>query len=166
MNDSFNVAGKLKLELKDSSGNVLENIEEPNLVVSSGKEHIASRVARIVGPNQFSANLEQRGNISAVMNCIALGNSTAAVTVSDIKLGGAGGVEMGRQGFSSTVRTANAMTFVSIFGAGLATGTIREAGIFNQNVANFGNMLCRTTFSELTKGGSDSLTVTWVITIL
>jgi len=163
MNDSFNVAGKLKLELKDSSGNIVDNREVPNLVVASGKEHIASRVARIVGPSgTFSANLEANGNISAVMNCMALGGDSTAVVVGDDELK----KEMGRQGFSSTTRTTSAISYISVFGPGLATGTIKEAGVFNQNVANFGNMLCRTTFSDLTKGGSDSLTVTWVITIL
>jgi len=171
MDDSFNVTGKLRLELKNISGNIVDSREVPNLVVASGKEHIASRIARVGGifTNTGStqvANLDVKGNITSVMNCIALGNSTSVVVVGDTDLEGAGGVEMGRAVFSGISRTANAITYTSVIGAGTATGTVRTAGIFNNVGPNTGNMLCRTTFADLTKGGSDSLTVTWIINIL
>ena len=43
------------------------------------------------------------------------------------------------------------------------TGAITEAGILN--AASAGTLLCRTVFSVINKGASDSMTVTWTITI-
>ena len=58
---------------------------------------------------------------------------------------------------------ANAITYVSSFEAGDGTGAVTEAGIFN--AASSGDMLCRTVFSVVNKGASDSMTITWAITL-
>ena len=43
------------------------------------------------------------------------------------------------------------------------TGAITEAGIFN--ASSSGTMLCRTVFSVVNKGASDSMTITWTVTV-
>ena len=46
---------------------------------------------------------------------------------------------------------------------GPGTGAITEAGLFD--AASGGDMLARTVFSVVNKGASDSITITWTITI-
>jgi hypothetical protein len=52
---------------------------------------------------------------------------------------------------------------VATFGAGVATGAITEAGVFNALTA--GTMLCRTVFSVINKGALDTLVITWKVTV-
>ena len=47
--------------------------------------------------------------------------------------------------------------------AGEGTGALTEAGIFN--ASSSGTMLCRTEFSVVNKGASDSMTITWTVTV-
>ena len=49
------------------------------------------------------------------------------------------------------------------FGAGTGTGAVTEAGILN--ASSSGTLLCRTEFSVVNKGSSDSMTVTWTVTV-
>lgn len=51
------------------------------------------------------------------------------------------------------------------FGTGTGSGTIRESGLFNNSGKNSQTMLCRQTFGAITKGGSDTLVVTWQYTL-
>jgi len=56
--------------------------------------------------------------------------------------------------------TATAMSHMAI---GTGSGAITEAGVLN--AASSGTLLCRTVFSVVNKGASDSMTITWTITI-
>jgi len=49
------------------------------------------------------------------------------------------------------------------FGAGVGTGAITEAGLFNATSGP--TMLCRQTFPVINKGASDTLIVTWQYTL-
>ena len=55
------------------------------------------------------------------------------------------------------------VTYVATFGAGTGTGAVTEAGILN--ASSSGTLLCRTEFSVVNKGSSDSMTVTWTVTV-
>jgi hypothetical protein len=68
-----------------------------------------------------------------------------------------------RVALSSTTVTSNAVQYITIFTAGVCTGAITEAGIFNASTS--GTMLARTVFSVVNKGASDAMTITWTITI-
>jgi hypothetical protein len=46
---------------------------------------------------------------------------------------------------------------------GVGTGAISEAGIFN--ASSGGTMLCRTVFPVVNKQASDTIAITWTITI-
>ena len=52
---------------------------------------------------------------------------------------------------------------VSAFGAGVGTGALTEAGIFN--ASSGGTMLCRTEFDVVNKGSADTMTITWTVTV-
>ena len=55
------------------------------------------------------------------------------------------------------------VTYVATFGAGTGTGAVTEAGILN--ASSSGTLLCRTEFNVVNKGSSDSMTVTWTVTV-
>lgn len=56
----------------------------------------------------------------------------------------------------------NDMIYVGDWAAGDGTGTIVEAGIFNDPAA--GTMLCRAIFTAIPKGVADTLKITWTVT--
>ena len=59
--------------------------------------------------------------------------------------------------------TTTAIAYVASFVAGVGTGAVTEAGVFN--AASAGTMLCRTVFSVVNKGAADSMSITWTITV-
>ena len=142
-NDNSKATGKLTVEIKNDKGVVIETREVKNLVVDDGLEYIADRMK----------------NNSTVMSHMAIGTGSTAAAASDTALG----TEAARQALTSTTVTANAVAYVASFGAGTGTGAITEAGILNANSS--GTLLCRTVFSVVNKGASDSMTITWTVTI-
>ena len=135
--------GKLTVEIKNDKGVVIETREVKNLVVDDGLEYIADRMK----------------NNSTVMSHMAIGTGSTAAAASDTALG----TEAARQALTSTTVTANAVAYVASFAAGTGTGAITEAGILN--AGSGGTLLCRTVFSVVNKGASDSMTITWTVTI-
>lgn len=143
-NETPTVTGQVTLTHKDAAGNIISESTVKNLVVTTGRNYIASRMA---------------GTSSPVMSHMALGNSTADPTPGDTALGGS----LGRVALTATSVTGNQVTYTATFAAGTATGAIVEAGIFN--AASVGDMLCRTKFDVINKLAGDSLAVTWVVTV-
>lgn len=158
MIDIPKVTGMVTLTHKDEFGNILKEQTVKNLVVNSGLNHIAARLAVNAGTG-----------LSAPMSHMALGESnkqngsqTSGVAASDTALSSQAGSRVSLATAGGTVNNAQ-VTYTATFGAGAATGTIVEAGIFNASTS--GTMLCRTVFDSIAKGVNDSLTVTWVITV-
>jgi hypothetical protein len=140
----INATGKLQITVYDKTGAIRYQYEHKNLVVTVGKNFIASRM---VGA---SAN---------VMSHMAVGSGTTAAAVGDTALGG----ELGRVALASNTATANVVTQTATFPAGTGTGAITEAGIFNASSA--GTMLCRTVFAVVNKGVDDAMSITWTVTV-
>ena len=143
-NDKSKATGKLTVEIKNKQGKVIETREVKNLVVDDGLEYIASRM---------------KDTTATAMSHMAIGTGSTAAAASDTALG----TEAARQALTSTTVTANAVAYVASFAAGTGTGAITEAGILNANSS--GTLLCRTVFSVVNKGASDSMTITWTVTI-
>lgn len=148
MNDSVKIVGNLKIVKKDKDNKIVETRSIPNLVVNAGKAYIAAKL--VDNPS------------SNVPNSMALGSDATAAAAGQTALLS----ELGRvkEGNFSNVISSNTITFTGVFGGGVATGSVAEAGIFDSPDAG-GTMLCRTVFSAITKGASDSITVTWNVTI-
>jgi hypothetical protein len=96
------------------------------------------------------------------MSHIALGTGSTAASTGQTALV----TEIARTAFQSatqvtTTTTNDSMQFVAVFGAGVGTGALTEAGIFNG--AGGGTMLSRVTFAAVNKAAGDSLTITWKI---
>ena len=142
--ESINVKGNLEVILLDETGRQKDYRKINNLVVAVGKDTIASRMV---------------GNTTAIMSHMAVGSSNTAAVTSQTALGG----ELGRVVLDSTVRAANTITYVATFPGGTGTGSLTEAGILN--AASSGNMLCRTVFGVVTKTSSDTVIITWNVTV-
>lgn len=133
------MTGRLQIAL---NGEVVKEV--PNLVVTAGKEYVASRI---------------KDTTKNAMSHMAVGTSATSPGSGDTTLGS----EADRQLLTSTTVASNTITYVATFDPGEGTGALTEAGIFN--AASAGDMLCRTTFSVINKGAADSMTITWVVTV-
>ena len=143
-NDNSKATGKLTIEIKNDKGTVIETREVKNLVVDAGLDYIASRM---------------KDTSATAMSHMAIGTGSTAAAAADTTLG----TEADRNALTSTTVTDNAVAYVASFAAGEGTGAITEAGIFN--ASSSGTLLCRTVFSVVNKGASDSMTITWTVTI-
>jgi hypothetical protein len=151
MEDFLKATGSLTLSLFDETGNLKELREVNNLVVTVGKNFIASRMKDSGSPTQMTHMAIGTGSTAA-----AAGNTTLSIEAARLEMATNGGVAGG------TVAT-NTVTYSCTFPAGTGTGAIVEAGVFNGTPA--GTMLCRTVFSVINKGASDILTINWNVTI-
>jgi hypothetical protein len=140
----LNMKGELKIVLTDAEGNVKDTRDVKNLVVTVGKNYIATRIV---------------GVASDIMSHMAIGTGTATPAVANTTLG----TEAGRVTLASASAANNQVTYTATFPAGTGTGAITEAGVFNQSSA--GIMLCRTTFPVVNKAAGDSIAITWVVTV-
>jgi hypothetical protein len=134
--------GTVHIVLRDVLGTIKDERTFPNLVVDTGLGFIISRM------EDASAS---------VMSHIAVGTSGTAAAAGDTTLG----TELTRVALTSTTTLDEDITYVANFGAGIGTGALQEAGIFNAGVS--GTMLARTTFAVINKGASDTLQITWTI---
>lgn len=139
LNDGLKLKGHVSIKV---NGEVVQEI--PNLVVTTGKNYVASRI---------------KDATATAMSHMAIGTSSTTPAAANTTLG----AEAGRVTLTSTTVTNNEIAYVATFGAGTGTGAIVEAGLFN--ASSGGTLLCRTTFSTVNKGASDSMTITWTVTV-
>lgn len=144
INDNLTLKGRVAIVLRGKDGKVKQEQEIHNLVVDAGLDFIASRMG---------------GTSSDVMSHMAVGSGSVAANAADTGLGS----ELGRVALASSTVTDNAIAYVATFGAGVGTGAVTEAGIFNDGTA--GDMLCRTVFAVVNKQADDSLQITWTVTL-
>ena len=140
--DAFPIKGELQIILRDILTGDIRVRNEKNLVVSVGKQFIASRMA---------------SNATPVMSTMAVGtNSTAPA---------AGNVALGAQLVSVSLSVAggtpsgNTVLYTATFPPGVGTGALVEAGIFGSV------MLSRTTFAVINKGDNVEMIINWTLTV-
>ena len=138
INDDLRLTGALSISL---NGVVVQ--ETNNLVVTAGKNWVADRM----------------NDANTVMTHMALGTAATAAAVGNTTLV----TEIDRNSLTSTTVSTNTIAYSCTWAAGDGTGAITEAGLFD--AASAGDMLARTVFSVVNKGASDSITITWTITI-
>ncbi|CAB4122920.1 hypothetical protein UFOVP33_75 [uncultured Caudovirales phage] len=141
--ENLKAKGEVKIELTRADG-TLETHEIKNLVVDVGLNYIVSRM------KDATAN---------VMSHMAIGSGSTAAAAGNTTLG----TELGRVALTSTTVSTNTIQYVASFGAGVGTGNVQEAGLFNASSA--GSMLARTVFGLVTKAAGDSMTITWTVTV-
>ena len=139
INDALKMKGRLQIHVNDE---LVQEVD--NLVVTAGKNYVASRM---------------KDTTATAMSHMAIGSGSTAAAANNTALGN----ELGRVALTSTTVSSAVVTYVASFPAGTGTGAITEAGILN--ASSSGTMLCRTVFSVVNKGSADSMTVTWTVTV-
>jgi len=139
INDALKMKGRLQIHVNDE---LVQEVD--NLVVTAGKGYVASRM---------------KDTTATAMSHMAIGSGSTAAAANDTALGN----ELGRVALTSTTVSSAVVTYVASFPAGTGTGAVTEAGILN--ASSSGTLLCRTVFSVVNKGASDSMTVTWTVTV-
>lgn len=144
--DEFKPTGKLTITIRNSDGEIVNEVTSDNMVVNAGKNWLAQRM--VATPT--------------VMGYMGLGTVATGPTLEDTTLNTATGT---RVTMTTPVATGPTVTYTGVFPANnpSATATIREAGIFD--ASSSGTMLCRTTFGDVTKNTTDSMTIVWTVTI-
>lgn len=141
MKDSIKATGLVSIY----RNGVLE--QQRNLVLDLGKQWIARRCT---------------GQDSTLVTHLAAGTGVTATSGSQLGLVS----EIARVALSaagSVVSSTATMRFEGVFPAGVATGPVTEAGLFN--AASGGICVARTVFDVKNKGPEDIFTVVWEITI-
>lgn len=144
MNEPLKMSGKIHAVLTNDQGDIVAEQDVSNLIMTGGKTWAASRLA---------------GTASAVISHMAIGSGNTSPAVGQTTLV----TETARVAISSGTASGNVLTVVATFGPGVGTGSINEAGLFNASSA--GTMVARSTNVILTKGATDTLALTWTITL-
>jgi len=139
MKDGLKVTGNLKFY---KNGELVR--EEKNLVVNTGLNVIAERLA---------------GVVKAAVSHMAIGTGTTAANAADI---GLEILKVARIPATSVVVTAGAIVITATFLGSIYAAAITEAGLFNHLTT--GELISRVVFAPYTLGSSDALTITWTIT--
>ena len=139
-NENLVMTGALTVE---KNGAVVHCI--PNLVVTSGRNLVASRLA----------------GAGSDITHMAVGSGATAAAAAQTALTS----EIDRNGLTVSGGTAvdNTVEYASTWAAGDGSGSLTEAGLFT--ASSGGTMLARTVFAVVNKGVNDSITITWTITI-
>jgi hypothetical protein len=139
INENLTLTGAVSIAV---NGEVVKEI--PNLVVTTGKNFVSSRM---------------KDTTKAAMTHMEIGSGTTSAAAGQTTLVTA----VDRNALTSTTVTNNTIIYVCTWAAGDGTGAITESGLFN--ASSGGDMLCRTVFAVVNKGSADSMTVTWTITV-
>jgi hypothetical protein len=159
MGGGIHLKGNVDMMLYDESGKIKDERHFDNLIVNSGLEGVASRIA----PHDGSVNP------TSPYNYIALGTNNNAVSASDTALVAElpTGASYSRLQDSTAIYSATdagkKLILSVTFLPGQATGTLRESGIFD--AATGGDMLARQTFADIQKAAGDTLSITWTISL-
>lgn len=145
-NDKLKMIGSLTLMLEKSNGEV-EVTHRDNIIVNGGFDLISDAIGRATGR-------------PAVISHIAVGTGTTAEAATQTALV----TEISRIAatYAHTAGT-KVFTMTATFNAGVATGAITEAGVFN--AASAGTMLDRVVFPVVNKGADDTLTAVFTFTL-
>jgi hypothetical protein len=142
--EEFNPKVNVKLQLFDREGNLKETREIHNTMTNAGKYGIMDQIASTPS--------------LAIANYMEVGTGTGGTTKLNAYISGS------RTACTSRTRTNNAVAIVCTFGAGVGTGAVTEAGMFDVATQDSPNMWCYSSFAVINKGALDSLQITWTIT--
>lgn len=141
LKDSIKVTGALFVINKDAQGNIKNEFNVPNLVVTTGKEIVAGRLGNDLtpAPSEMALGSDPTEPIAGHTGLLA---------------------ELGRASITNVTVDGTSVTYTATFGPGVGTGPVVEAGVFNVD-----KMLCRTVFPVVNKSEFDSTTIIWTLTV-
>lgn len=141
----FKATGHINIKLFDKDGNLKDERDIKNVVVTVGKNYLATWLTAATQSDYF-------------MRYIGLGTGNTAATASDTALQ----TELSTRVAGTLTPSSNVWQNVAAFGPGVDTGVITEAGLFS--ASSGGTMFARQVFGAITKNAGDSLQVTWQVT--
>lgn len=144
LNSDIKITGKLTIKKFNSKKELIQEVEVPNLIVTAGKQYIANRLT---------------SSSPVIMSHMAIGNQSDAPNLTQTTLVG----ELGRVELTSATLSGANIVYVGVFEPTIATGNIVEAAIFNDDIS--GTMLCRTTFPVISKLASDTIAISWTVSV-
>jgi len=115
MKELINVQGFVTFDIYDRNGRFVRSIRNSNLVTAAGKNYM---IRRIIGDASVFS--------SAIAN-VAVGDGTTLATETDTSLEN----ETARVEIDSISDSDNVGSFITSLDIGVATGTIAEAGLYN-----------------------------------
>ena len=141
----LNIRGGVLIELHDKDENIKAVRRVSNIITNRGFDYICQRIGEYVEGSMIYA---------------AIGEDGTVPSSSDLSLKG----EAARvSGTYNHIAGSKVFTNESVFGAGVVSGTFREAGLFN--APSKGIILNRVTFDDIVKGTDDILTLKWEIAL-
>jgi len=152
LDDYFQTKGQCLIVIQDArTGKIRSKDRIINTFCTVGKNAIADHLKGTTANNK------------GIITYCALGTNSTAPTVADTTLG----TELFRKLVSVRSVSAKIATFQTFFTTSEGNGTLREAGLFGDDASSTANS--GTLYSKLainrTKTSSDTLTLTWTITI-
>ena len=152
---TLSVSGQVSLKLYDQYGNLKDARDIRNKVPLIGTTYIANRMV---------------SNSTDIVHYMSIGTNNTMPNEDDYKLLNQ---VSSRVACAYYANSSNQVTYVATFPAGnpATQQDIVEAGLFNNpglepvGATLTNAMLARTTFEPVTKLTTDSLTISWVITI-
>ena len=145
MDEKVTLKGHVIHKLYDANGNLKDVREDHNLVVTVGKNFLASW-------------LSAASQSEAFMKYVALGTGTNAPSAGDTGLQ----TELATRVTGTVSSSTNVLQNVASFGPGVDTGAITESVLFS--ASSGGTMFARQVFAVINKAAGDTLQTTWQIT--
>ncbi|MDD5523662.1 MAG: hypothetical protein PHV90_00330 [Smithella sp.] len=144
--EQIKINANMKLELFDANGNLKATRNVKNTVTTATKYGIMDQI--LASPT-----------LTAKPGWMELGTGSPAATLLGAYISGS------RTALDSKTRSGAVVTMVCTFGAGVGTGAVTEAGVFDVVTQNTVNMWMSTSFSVVNKAADDSLVITWTLTL-
>lgn len=145
MNDTLKLKGHVSYKQFGADGKLKDAWEVDNIVVTAGKTYLAAWIAAASQAGKF-------------MEYVGVGSSSTAATLGDTALG----TELARVAGTIT-SSVNVWQNQATFSAGVGTGTWQEAGLLS--ASSSGTLFARQVFSARVKEATDTIQVTWQVTI-
>jgi len=148
--DIIALRGCFHIQVKDTEGNVVEDLGVQNTVVTAGRRWVLQQI-----------NSVDHATAQALTH-LAVGTSTTAPATSDTALGNENS-RIAINSFVTSNLTSNPPSWQALasWNTNQANTTLGEVGMFNSNSG--GTMLARATFSTVNKTTSNTLSITYTI---
>jgi len=146
LENRLKIRGKLEIILYGPDGGVKDREVIKNTICAVGDAHVANKMS-------------DAGEVAMSHMAIGTGSGGGASSTALVS-------ELSRVALTSTTQGSgdndNDVLYVGTWGAGVGTGAITEAGIFNDPTV--GTILAYQSFAVKNKGALDSLVINWTIT--
>lgn len=142
--ETFKLEHNVTFQLFDEAGNLKDTREIHNTVTNAGLYGLMDQM--LASPSLPKAGWMEVGTGS--------GGTTKLATY----------IASSRTALATKTRNNAVVTMTCTFAAGVGTGAITEAGVFDVVTEDTVNMWLYSSFAAINKAAGDSLTVTWTFT--